>query len=92
MSEETRDNLRFLKNRILWYIWQLLPFEYHSVYSSDGDYYHTVWRMWLGRCFWIRENIIPVNNAANKVVDDLYGLFGLDGDVDLVKYIAERVA
>lgn len=78
-------------NKLLWYLWQLLPLEYHSVFldNGDGHYYHTVWRMWFGRCFWIRENRIGLtaNNADRAVINGLYELFDLDGDVDLVTYI-----
>lgn len=76
-----------------WYIWQLLPFEYHSIFldNGDGHYYHSIWRMWFGRCFWIREHRIglTINNAV-KAVNDLRDMFSIGDDVDLVEYVKSR--
>lgn len=44
-------------SKILWYLKQLFPFQYHTVYGKeDGSWYMCVWRMWFGRCFDINEH------------------------------------
>ena len=52
----------FYFERLKWYIKQLLPLTYVSEYTTDGDcdscgkkQIVTVWRMWFGHCFNIRE-------------------------------------
>jgi len=41
-----------MKNRLIWYIKQLLPLRYESTYSKDGiNKEHCVWQMWFGKCF-----------------------------------------
>lgn len=39
-----------------WYLKQLLPLTYRSVYQKqEGKTYFCVWNMWFGRCFNIDE-------------------------------------
>lgn len=39
----------------MWYIKQLLPLLYVSTYTEDGQRKLAIWRMWLGRCYNVRE-------------------------------------
>ncbi len=39
----------------MWYLKQLLPLRYRSVYISDGKVHDTRWRMCVGQCFGIRD-------------------------------------
>jgi len=39
----------------IWYLKQLLPFRYISVYKENNDRYLTTWRMWFGYCFDIED-------------------------------------
>ncbi len=39
------------RNRITWYMRQLLPLTYRTTYIEGGVKHYTVWRMWFGRCF-----------------------------------------
>ena len=43
------------RQRIGWYIKQLVPLRYVSTYSSDNTRRRVTWRMWLGHCYNIRE-------------------------------------
>lgn len=43
-SSETRE-------RWIWYLKQLLPFKYVSIYKEDGVNKVTIFNMWFGRCF-----------------------------------------
>lgn len=44
-------------HKLIWYIKQLLPLKYHTTYTDAATNQRiiTVWRMWLGRCFWVQE-------------------------------------
>lgn len=39
---------------IIWYLKQLLPLRYESVYLEGGKRWLCIWRMWFGRCFSVR--------------------------------------
>ena len=46
--------------RLVWCIKQLLPLMYVSEYREDGYRRLTIWRMWMGRCFNVRDyGIVP---------------------------------
>lgn len=45
----------WIYNNIIWYLKQLFPFSYNTTFRSDGHKYVTVWNMWLGRCYNIKE-------------------------------------
>jgi len=48
---------------IWWYIKQLFPCLYYTVYAKDnGDTYFCIWRMWFGQCF----NVIEVKTDPTK--------------------------
>lgn len=36
---------------MLWFLKQLLPLTYRSVYSKGGKKYFAVWNMWFGHVF-----------------------------------------
>jgi hypothetical protein len=38
-----------------WYIKQLLPLKWTSTYACEGRLCRDEWRMWLGRCFAIKQ-------------------------------------
>ncbi len=42
-------------NRFIWTIRQLLPLENYTECTIGGQKKVFVWRMWLGRCFSIKE-------------------------------------
>lgn len=37
--------------RLWWYVKQLIPCMYRSVYGQEGKVIYRTWRMWLGHCF-----------------------------------------
>lgn len=41
--------------RIKWYFKQLLPLRYESTYTEAGHRWLTIWRMWFGRCYNVRN-------------------------------------
>lgn len=41
-----------------WYLMQLFPFKYDTVYEEDGVKKVAIWNMFLGRCYNIREYIV----------------------------------
>lgn len=45
-------------NKILWHIKQLFPFVYVSRYGENGERHLTIWNMWFGRCFNVRDYIL----------------------------------
>lgn len=40
-----------IKNRIEWYLRQLLPLQYRTTYHEGNQKVLTIWRMWFGRSF-----------------------------------------
>lgn len=43
-------------NKLMYYIKQLLPLQYHSKYSlQNGENKFTIWRQWFGRPFDIQH-------------------------------------
>jgi len=42
-------------NRIRWATKQILPLSYVSEYGVEGERRLSIWRMWMGRCFNVRE-------------------------------------
>lgn len=47
-------------SRFIWYLKQLLPLRYESVYLEGGKRMLCIWRMWFGRCFNVRYHVTPV--------------------------------
>lgn len=45
-------------DNVIWYVRQLLPLKYRTVYEEDGKRYSCEWRMWFGRCFDIKREEI----------------------------------
>jgi hypothetical protein len=43
-----------MKQRLIWYIKQLLPLKYDTVFRENEVKKLCIWHMWLGRCFNIR--------------------------------------
>lgn len=42
--------------KLVWYLKQILPLRYETVYrDSKGIKRHTVYNMWFGRCYNIRD-------------------------------------
>ena len=41
----------FMEVFMMWYLKQLLPLTYRSVYEKAGKKYFAVWNMWFGRVF-----------------------------------------
>jgi len=48
--------------RIKWYAKQLLPLRYESTYTENGRRWLTIWRMWFGRCFAVRNFQLAVTS------------------------------
>lgn len=42
------------RSLFIWYLKQLLPLRYESVYLEGGKKMLCIWRMWFGRCFNVR--------------------------------------
>jgi hypothetical protein len=42
-------------SRALWYVKQLFPLKYDTVYGENGNRYCAIWRMWFGRCYGIKR-------------------------------------
>ncbi|WP_283811847.1 hypothetical protein [Paenalkalicoccus suaedae] len=41
-----------------WYLMQLLPLKYHTIYEEKGQKHYVQWRMWFGRQFAINDRVI----------------------------------
>jgi len=37
--------------KLKWYVSQLLPLKYHSVYITNDEKYVSIWSMWFGKVF-----------------------------------------
>lgn len=47
------------KERLVWYVKQLVPLTYRTHYGDqDGVRHFCVWKMWLGRCYAIDDVVI----------------------------------
>lgn len=44
-----------MMKKIFWHLKQLLPLLYVATYAEFGTRKLSIWRMWFGRCFAIRE-------------------------------------
>ena len=44
--------------KVKWYIKQLLPLTYRTIYTEEGLKYFCVWNMWFGRSYNIDKYII----------------------------------
>jgi len=44
-------------NKILWYLKQLLPLNYKTTYGMDGKTHYCEWKMFLGRCYNIKDRV-----------------------------------
>jgi len=42
-------------NKLLWYLKQLLPLKYDTTYGQDDKKYVSIWNMWFGKCFSIKQ-------------------------------------
>lgn len=49
------DFIGAIMKKILWYIKQLLPLKYKSIYKENGKTYLSLWNMWYGKCFNIEK-------------------------------------
>lgn len=49
------NKVRRIMNKVIWFIKQLFPFVYVSTYRENGQRKLTVWKMWLGRSYKIRD-------------------------------------
>jgi hypothetical protein len=45
-------------SNILWYLKQLFPLTYRTVYIEKGEKHFSVWKMWFGRCYYIDDYIV----------------------------------
>lgn len=41
-----------------WYLKQLLPLQYTSIFREGDKRILCIWRMWFGRCYAIRDFIL----------------------------------
>ena len=41
-------------NKAIWYLRQLFPLKYESIYRENGIKKISIWKMYMGRCFDIR--------------------------------------
>ncbi len=80
-------------NKLIWHIKQLLPLKYHTTYTdtATGQRMIAVWRMWLGRQFWVQRWELQGDQTAQNIVNRLVEHFGIVGDVDLFDYIVARL-
>lgn len=46
------------KQRLIWYLRQLLPLHYRTTYVEDGQRHFAVWQMWMGRCYNVDDVIV----------------------------------
>lgn len=54
-----------MKNKIIWYIKQLLPLTYRTEYKTeDGQRWYTVWNMWFGKSF--NQDLIKLESDILK--------------------------
>ncbi len=45
-------------NKLVWILKQLLPLKYDTTYIEDDVKKLTIWRMWFGKSFNIKEYIL----------------------------------
>jgi len=44
--------------RVMWYLKQIIPLTYRTIYTACGQRHFCVWKMWLGRCYRIDDFVI----------------------------------
>jgi len=42
-------------NKLAWYVKQILPLKYKTVYKKNDVWHFTEWRMFFGRCFFVKD-------------------------------------
>lgn len=47
-----------MKNKIIWYLKQLLPLTYWSFYTENNIKVMSIWKMWLGKVYNHRKWIV----------------------------------
>ncbi len=47
-----------MKNKIIYYLKQLLPLSYYTTYYSDGNRYVSTWEQWFGQPYNINHYLI----------------------------------
>lgn len=47
-----------MKERVKWYLKQLLPLTYRTTYTENGKKRFAVCKMWFGRCYKIDDHVI----------------------------------
>lgn len=55
---------RKIVGKVIWYIKQLFPLTYISNYRENGSDKLTIWKMWFGRSYRIRDYWI--SGASNQ--------------------------
>ena len=53
-------------NKVIWYLKQLFPLCYNTEYIANNKKMVSTWKMWLGRCYGVRE--YEVMNTENRDV------------------------
>ena len=57
-------------SKLVWYLKQLLPLTYRSLYVCGEEHQFCVWKMWLGKCYNIKSystnGNIPVRDIEAK--------------------------
>lgn len=48
-------------SKLTWYLKQLLPLTYRSMYGKDNETHFCVWNMWFGRSFNINDVVLKDN-------------------------------
>ena len=55
------------RSRLVWFIRQLFPLTYWSIYHGPVDgYYFAIWKMWFGRCYRVTDFQIPDQTPKEK--------------------------
>lgn len=51
---------------MFWYLKQLFPLPYRSVYLASDGWHDSRWWMWLGRCFAKRDRRLPLPTCEGQ--------------------------
>ena len=48
-------------SNLIWHAKQLLPLHYQTHFRDANGLHFCQWRMWFGRCFWVKDRLLDQN-------------------------------
>lgn len=85
--------------RLAWYLKQLFPLLYRTVYASDGRVIYHTWKMWMGTCY-DEEWVMVCTEVSPNLRASVAWLSGVNsekgpvvpGDLELPPHLIENPA